>query len=268
MIDYGEEDIDSLEHEVLATRIALLVERLAKLGQTSSFTASLRKGFKVLIVGAPNVGKSSLFNYLVKHERAIVTPLPGTTRDLVSEEIEIEGLPVVLVDSAGVRETDDVVEHMGIQKILEMLHGVDLVLHLVDPTQQETPFEELENLDPGRIIAVSTKLDLKSVENDGKIAISTVTGEGLAELEKEVVIRLSQVMEGQTAYLINQRQEELIAEVVTQLQEAQRAYTSGFGEEVLSSYLNAARRCLGELTGETTVEDILDRMFSNFCLGK
>ncbi len=267
-IDYGEEDIAALEREGLLRRLDGLIARFGQLRETGRFANAMRRGFRVLITGAPNVGKSTLFNRLVREERAIVTHLPGTTRDLISEQVEIGGLPVLLIDSAGVRETEDVIEAMGIRKIYELLEEVDLVLHLSVSGEEQPPYEQLAELPKERWLQVLTKTDLAPCEDSSKIAVSATTGAGLPQLERELVIRLSSAMDGQSVYLINRRQEELVCDVLTQLKTARDDYAQGFGEEVLSSYLNLARRSLGELTGETTVEDILDRMFSTFCLGK
>ena len=270
-IDYGEEDIDALQRDVLLQRIRTLVDQFTRLKKTASFARSMRRGFRVLLTGEPNVGKSTLFNALVRYERAIVTSLPGTTRDLISEEIEMGGLPVVLIDSAGVRETDDEIEQYGIKKIMGMLHDVDLVLYLRETGDIRSPYPELLALPREKWLVVRTKIDLETEERadeDADIALSVISEQGLMALEKKIVVTLSGAMEGQQVYLINQRQEEVIGEVVLRLQEACCEYETGYGEEVLSSYLNDVRRLLGELTGETSVEDILDRMFSNFCLGK
>ncbi len=267
-IDYGEEDIAALEREGLLRRIDGLITRFAQLRETGRFANAMRRGFRVLITGAPNVGKSTLFNRLVREERAIVTHLPGTTRDLITEQVEIQGLPVLLIDSAGVRETEDLIEAMGIRKIYELLEEVDLVLHLSVSGEEEPPYEQLAELPRERWLQIVTKTDLMPCADSSKIAVSATTGEGLLRLESELVLRLSSAMDGQSVYLINRRQEERVIEVLTQLKTARDDYAQGFGEEVLSSYLNLARRSLGELTGETTVEDILDRMFSTFCLGK
>ncbi|CAM2067219.1 tRNA uridine-5-carboxymethylaminomethyl(34) synthesis GTPase MnmE [Sulfidibacter corallicola] len=273
-IDYGEEDIDALERDSLGGRLAQLISRFQKLHQTAAFANSMRRGFKVLLTGEPNVGKSTLFNALVRQERAIVTELPGTTRDLISEEIEMQGLPVILIDSAGVRQTDDVIENIGIEKIYQTLEQVDLVLFLSAAGDAMEPYPRLRELPEEKWLHVQTKADLQpsdgenDLEKEGRICVSAATGMGLQRLESEIVLRLSTDFEDQSVYLINQRQEEIISTVIQQLQNAYDDFDMGFGEEVLSSYLNTARQQLGELTGETTVEDILDRMFSNFCLGK
>jgi len=269
-IDYGEEDIDSLAKDTLLSRIGVLLLGFKKLLKTAGFANSMRRGFRVLIVGEPNVGKSTLFNALVRQERAIVTHLPGTTRDVISEEIEMKGLPVVLMDSAGVRVTDDMVESLGIEKIYELIDNVDLVVYLYEENHEKSLLDRLEDLEEYRWLKVRTKADVVDNNNvmNGSLSVSAVTGKGMVDLEQAIVVRLSAVMDGMNIYLINQRQAEVVSGVVDCLDMAFQEYEAGHGEEILSSYLNTARRLLGELTGETTVEDILDRMFSNFCLGK
>ncbi len=271
-IDYGEEDIDALEREGLLAKMDGLIKAFARLAETAKFANGMRRGFRVLLTGEPNVGKSALFNALVRQERAIVAELPGTTRDLISEQVEIQGLPVVLIDSAGVRDTADQVETIGIEKIFKLLEDVDLAIHLDAGRGESRPYSQLTALPPEKRMQVRSKSDLADAaekSGDGQpLWVSAKTGEGLDRLEREIVVRLAAAMEGQSVYLINQRQEETIAGVVAQLKQARDDYRAGFGEEILSSYLNASRRLLAELTGETTVEDILDRMFSNFCLGK
>ena len=267
-IDYGEEDLDAIDQSVLLKKMEAILSEFLKLQDTGRFANQMQRGFKVLITGEPNVGKSTFFNRLVKSERAIVTELPGTTRDLISEKIEIGGLPIVLIDSAGVRDTDDVIETKGIEKIFEMLHEVDLVLVLSEKPHQQKTYPQVMALPKEKKLLIKTKSDLSQGLFGCDLAVSAKDGSGFSDLEKELVLRLSSVMEGQAVYLINQRQSAIIDQVVALLKDSCRDYESGFGEEIVSSYLNTARRLLGELTGETTVEDILDRMFSNFCLGK
>jgi len=267
-IDYGEEDIDALDRENILERIDRMLLELENLRQTGGFAEGMQRGFKVLLTGAPNVGKSTLFNKLVKRERAIVTAIPGTTRDLIHEDVEIAGLPVVLIDSAGVRETTDTIETLGIDKIFALLEEVDLVLFLRTAGSKTEPYERVLALPDHKWMAIWTKADLSETPEGDEIVISAETGLGLDRLEREVVIRLSSAIEGQQAYLISRRQKELISEALETLASARKAFASGLGEEILSSYLNDVRNRLGELTGETTVEDVLDRMFSDFCLGK
>ncbi len=266
-IDYGEEDVDVLNRDQMGQQLATMIEQLTVLKKTATFAMGMKRGFRVLLAGAPNVGKSTLFNALLARERAIVSDVPGTTRDFITEEVEIQGLPVVLIDTAGIRETQDFIEGEGIKRVRALFGEVDLVVLLLDQAHVGVEFDE-QVLGPERVIRVATKQDLAPVVQGCDLAVSAKAGTGLAQLEQQIVLRLSSAVDGQSAYLINQRQEETVAEAIAMLQAAMDDFQAGHGEEILSSYLNQTRRLLGELTGETTVEDLLDRMFATFCLGK
>ena len=267
-IDYGEEDIDAVNQSTIVTKMQRMITTMLDLKETALFSQSLRRGYRVLLTGEPNVGKSTLFNAILKQERSIVTHIPGTTRDMVSEEIELEGLPVVFIDTAGVRETDDHIETLGIEKIYDQLEQCDLILYLTSLTNPQPIYPRLKALPEFRRLTVYTKSDCVATPKPDALCISAEKGTGIHELKQEIVIRLSSALSGHSVYLINKRQEEVVAEVIHILENAVDEYENGFGEEILSSHLNSARRLLGEITGDTTVEDILDRMFSNFCLGK
>lgn len=267
-IDYGEEDLDALAKNQIEQKLKDLHTGFEKIRRTANFLKGMQRGFKVLIMGEPNVGKSTLFNTLVHYERAIVTPIPGTTRDFISEQIEVRGLPIILIDSAGIRETQDEIETLGIKKIYELLHEVDLVLYLFTKTEKPKPFPALQDIPEEKWLTLATKGDIEGETPENHLIISSFTKQGIEQLEEEIVLRLATNFDQRTSYLINQRQEEIVKAVLTLLHKAIGDYQEGFGEEVLSSYLNLVRAKLGELTGETTVEDVLDRMFSTFCLGK
>lgn len=267
-IDYGEEDIDALQRDGLLAKLTAIRDRLRVLKRTATFAIGMKRGFRVLLVGAPNVGKSTLFNALLERERAIVSHVAGTTRDFLTEEVEIGGLPVVLIDSAGLRATDDLIEGEGVRRVHQLLSEADLVLALVDGDHPQVPALDAQAVPAERCLTVATKADLGAPAPNADLKVSATQGQGLAELERQIVLRLSSAVAGQNAYLINQRQEETVAAAIALLQTAMDDFQSGHGEEILSSYLNQTRWLLGELTGETTVEDLLDRMFATFCLGK
>lgn len=267
-IDYAEEDVDPVEAGSLGRRLHAVIERLERLRQAAAFAQGMRRGFRVLLTGRPNVGKSTLFNALLAQERAIVTDEPGTTRDFITEEVEMGGLPVVLIDTAGVGDAADPVEEMGIGKVMELLGTVDLVLYLTPGAEPHPPYSELTELAAERWMTVFTKGDQGPGASEDGLTVCAKKMHGLEELRDEIVVRLSAAHQGQTEMWINQRQEHALTEAVELLERAERDHREGFGDEILSTYLNHVRRKLGEITGETTVEDILDRMFSTFCLGK
>lgn len=266
-IDYADEGIDPPGRRLLLQTLQQLAERLGQVGRSAPFARGLRRGFRVLLTGAPNSGKSSLFNALLACERALVSHLPGTTRDLVSEELELGGLPVVLIDSAGVRESEDPIEQMGIARILSLLGEVDLVLYLEDAGQPCPPYPELAELPAERVLHLISKADLLS-EMPGKLSVSTRQPESLTRLVQAIVVQLSAPLQDQAVWVTSARQEELLERARLLLEQTASEFAEGFGEEIVSASLRQARRALAELVGSTGVEDVLERMFSQFCLGK
>lgn len=267
LIDYGEEDLDALDNTSLIERLQAIIKKVRKTLQASVLPHKMREGFRVLLTGETNVGKSSLFNALCDHERAIVTDIPGTTRDLVHEEIDLEGIPVVFIDSAGIRETGDKVEQIGIQRIKDILPQMDLVLHLQPVGEKSQTFPELQDLPPERIMHIRTKVDKTQDEQKEKgFDVSVQRGETIEKLKHEIVARIKPKLSGH--YLVTQRQERVFEAALSELEKAVECLELDFGQEICASHLNSFRHKIGELTGETTVEDILDHMFSDFCLGK
>ena len=224
----------------------------------------------VAIAGAPNAGMSALFNALHGTDRTIVTPVPGTTRDVVAEAVELSGERVRLLDTAGLRETDDPVERIGVDAALGAVGAADLVLLAVDGTAPDPGWPA--GVDPGRTLVVRTKADLArspaagagAGAGAGAIATSAVTGEGIRELGRAVAARLGLTpFEGDLLVLERQR-----AALSFALEAVGRARAEGLPEEVAASELREALHRLGEVTGETATEDLLDRIFSSFCIGK
>ncbi|MCB1050253.1 MAG: tRNA uridine-5-carboxymethylaminomethyl(34) synthesis GTPase MnmE [Acidobacteria bacterium] len=267
-IDYGEEDVDAMAQHLLLERLARVAESLRQVLLSAPFVRGMKRGFRVLLTGAPNAGKSTLFNRILGNERAIVSEIAGTTRDFINEEIELKGLPVVLIDTAGVRETDDPIEQLGIGKILQLLEDVDLILYLNDASQPREPYVELQAMPSEKWLTVWTKTDLEPNVATVGIGVHPHDEAGYQHLIDEIVLRLSAPMQGQAVWVTNQRQADLLTAAEALVLQAKDDFAAGFGEEIVSTALNHVRTLLGEITGETTVEDVLDRMFSNFCLGK
>jgi tRNA modification GTPase len=234
----------------------------------------VHEGLTLAIVGRPNVGKSSLFNRLVERERAIVTATPGTTRDLVSETVAIGGIPVKLVDTAGIREALDEAESIGIRKSREALADADLVLVVVDASQPDTA-EDLELMrlaQNGSAIVVGNKCDLKGSgqwtgDSGQRILTSAVTGEGIGELRAEI---LRYIGDGgaEAGFLTNVRHQGLIKDSLAALDAAKTAVAGKIPHEMLLLDLYGALRPLDAITGATTTDDILNLIFSTFCIGK
>jgi tRNA modification GTPase len=237
----------------------------------------VHEGFTLAIVGRPNVGKSSLFNRLVQHERAIVTALPGTTRDLVTETVALGGIPLKLIDTAGLRHSTDEAESIGIRKSYEALSDADMVLVVLDSSNQLTTEDRdlLETTITRKAIVVANKSDLGECSlsaPDGLkvLRTSALTGEGIDELRAEILEGLSgrSAGEHEAGFLTNVRHQRLVEESLTSLAAAQHAVRGGIPHEMVMMDLYVALRPLDAITGETTADDILNLIFSSFCIGK
>jgi tRNA modification GTPase len=225
------------------------------------------------IVGRPNVGKSSLFNRLLEQDRAIVTDIPGTTRDLVSETASIGGIPVKLCDTAGIRQTAERVESLGIERSYQAMADADLTLVVVDLAQPFTAEDEsLIARAGGRALVVGNKRDL--ARGAGKwpslLSVSALTGEGISELRDAILEAVAPkgVFEQETGFITSLRHEQLLRESVAYLEKACDAVRSAIPHEMLLLDLYAALRPIDAITGATTADDILNRIFSTFCIGK
>jgi tRNA modification GTPase len=232
------------------------------------------QGFTLAIVGRPNVGKSSLFNRLLEQDRAIVTDIPGTTRDTVSETTSLEGVPVKLVDTAGIRESRDVVESLGIERSHEAIADADLTLLVVDLAQplraeDEHLIAKLGDLNP---MLVGNKADLLRELHTARdlLAVSAVTGEGIDELRRAVLQRLAPggLVSPESGSITSLRHVNLLRESLEALENAQRAVEFSIPHEMLLLDLYAALQPVDAITGATTADDILNRIFSTFCIGK
>jgi tRNA modification GTPase len=276
-IDFAEDDISVLPADQILQRIAAVRAPLEELAASFAYGKIVHEGLTLAIVGRPNVGKSSLFNCLVERERAIVTASPGTTRDLVSETVAIGGIPVKLVDTAGIRRALDEAECIGIGKSMEALADADLVLVVVDSSQ---PFADEDKELLGQVagrpaIAVANKADLPGEKwsAPGELATlrtSATTGEGIAGLRSEILRHVGGEARAETenGFLTNLRHQERVRESLTALAAAREAIDNKVPHEMLLLDLYSALRPLDEITGATTTDDILNLIFSTFCIGK
>ena len=274
-IDFAEDDISVASDGEILSRLRPVIEGVRKLTDSFRFGKVVRGGLTLAILGRPNVGKSSLFNRLLEQERAIVTELPGTTRDAVSEVVSIRGLPVKLIDTAGIRTAHGVAESMGVERSYEALADADLILVVIDlsqdlqPTDQEILSKARES---GRGLLVGNKSDLpaKAHLDEETPRVSALTGEGISELRDKihetVVPNGGEVQEG--SFITNIRHETLLKESLAQLRNAAAAVAAGVPHEMFLLDLYGALRPIDRITGATTVEDILGNIFSTFCIGK
>jgi tRNA modification GTPase len=278
-IDFAEDDVSILPDAAILERIAAVRQPLEQLAATFAYGKIVHEGLTLAIVGRPNVGKSSLFNRLVERERAIVTATPGTTRDLVSETVAIGGIPVQLVDTAGIRQALDEAESIGIRKSMEALAEADLVLVVFDASQPETPEDEelLRHAEGRPSIVVGNKCDLAaknpSATPDGRLSMvraSALTGEGIADLRAEILRHIGGEVGTQAAagFLTNVRHQALVQDSLKALDSAIGAVMGKVPHEMLLLDLYNALRPLDSITGATTTDDILNLIFSKFCIGK
>lgn len=254
-IDYAEED-EAGGDAALAQACGALSGELGEWLARPRIEA-LKDGARVVVAGPPNVGKSSLINAIAGQERAIVTDIPGTTRDHIEVPLSLGGLPILLTDTAGLRETDEPVERIGVDRARSLAEGADVLLWLGDPA--EAPAHP-------RLVQVHPRADLpgRGRGPDGAIAVSSVTGEGLGTLLGRVGELARSLLPGEGAIALNRRQAECIADACEALRGAGEA-----GDLVLvAESLRAARSAFDRLTGRAGVEDVLDALFGRFCLGK
>ncbi len=302
-IDFAEDDIDVMPSSVIAARIDAIQQALAPISASYAAGRIVHDGLTLAIVGKPNAGKSSLFNRLVERDRAIVTPVAGTTRDLVTERISIAGIPVELVDTAGLRSTIDQAEAIGIEKTREAMVDADLILALHDVTEAVSLTADAGAddalwhavLKDRRTIVVFNKIDLlpsgsgsaKKLEQDAlasrvkyagtksemhrpaTVAVSALTGEGIVALRSKILSLVNAGNQGvQTGMLTSVRHYEAITQAAAALECAQQAVLNQVAHEMVIIDLHAALQGLDTLTGTTTADDILNRIFSTFCIGK
>lgn len=281
-IDFPEEDIEELAAQEVATASGRLRGEIGQLLATAATGRILRDGLKTVIIGKPNVGKSSLLNTLVGEARAIVTDVPGTTRDIIEEYLNIGGIPLRVVDTAGIRETADIVERIGVAKTREALAQADLALLLLDAsTPLSAEDKEVISLLSGRqAIILVNKTDLPSVIDMDEVAclspgkvvirISAVEGTGLPELEQTIenMVYSGQVSRHEATFVANVRQARLLENADARLGDALSTIAAGMPPDCVVIDLRAAWELLGEITGETVGEDIMEQIFSRFCIGK
>jgi tRNA modification GTPase len=287
-IDFTEEDIQLLTPAQAAEGIQDNLARVLRLLDTAEEGRILREGLATVIVGRPNVGKSSLLNCLLRQDRAIVTPIAGTTRDLLEEYLNIKGIPLKIMDTAGLQPTTDPIEQEGMRRAQAAMSGADLLLVVVEASEGLQEMEEgllrQNNKDGKRMILVINKIDLAPRADEAirakidrsipAVAISATQGLGLEGLKETIkAVALSGVnreaqAEAERPLVAQLRHKTALQAAKTHLEQALEALRSGMQEEILAFEIRGALDRLGEIIGATTTEDILDRIFQNFCIGK
>ncbi|HVW07326.1 MAG TPA: tRNA uridine-5-carboxymethylaminomethyl(34) synthesis GTPase MnmE [Bryobacteraceae bacterium] len=264
-IDFAEDDISVAPGSEILRRLSPLIAETGGLVRSFCYGNLVHNGFSLAIVGQPNVGKSSLFNRLLEQNRAIVTDIPGTTRDVVSETIEFEGIPVRVVDTAGIRETSELVEKLGIERSRQAMADADLTIVVVDGDRSLVETARAQ----GRTLVAANKCDLPDFRAlPDEIAISALTGEGIGGLRRAAIEMLAPGGEAGGGFVTSLRHENLLRESLTMLEKARDAVHAAVPHEMLLLDLYGALQPLDAITGVTTADDILNRIFSTFCIGK
>ncbi|WP_404352176.1 tRNA uridine-5-carboxymethylaminomethyl(34) synthesis GTPase MnmE [Sutcliffiella horikoshii] len=282
-IDYPEyDDVEEMTHQLLLEKSTYVKEELEKLLQTSQQGKILREGLSTVIIGRPNVGKSSLLNSLVHENKAIVTDIPGTTRDVIEEYVSVRGVPLRLVDTAGIRETEDIVERIGVERSREVLKKADLILLVLNNNDDLTDedkqlFEAVKGMDVIVIVNktdLPTKIDIEQVKelanNHTVISTSLKEEQGIDELEEGISSMFFQgdLEAGDMTYVSNSRHIGLITQAQQALEDAIVGMESGVPIDIVQIDLTRTWEILGEIIGDAVHESLIDQLFSQFCLGK
>jgi tRNA modification GTPase len=277
-IDFPEEEVDFLADTVLHERIASAIDLCEQITAKAQQGALLRDGMTVVIAGRPNAGKSSLLNRLAGYEAAIVTDIPGTTRDVLRERIHIDGMPLHIADTAGLREDADVVEAEGIRRARNEMTRADRILYVIDATRaldDEAMQAELASLPADiPVSVVLNKIDLAQAQSryeqsqPPRLHVSATTGEGIDLLREHLKECMGFQGAGTSTISARRRHLDALGRASAHLNEAQRQLMDKRAGELMAEELRQAQHCLGEITGEFTPDDLLGRIFTTFCIGK
>ncbi len=276
-IEFAEEDIPTLTKEQVLSMTKKVIEGIDRLLEKAKLGKAIREGVRLAIVGKPNVGKSSLFNALLREDRAIVTDIEGTTRDYLEEHLNLRGVPIKLIDTAGIRETQDRVERIGVERSIERIEGADLILFVIDGSKSLTP-EDLriyEMVKDRELIVVVNKADLgikvslEFEEEHSIINVSALTGHGIQDLEEEILKKAGAIGDEGLNIYVSVRHEELLRKAREVLERFMSTYSSkDLSPEIAMLDIREASGYLGEILGEVSTEEVLGSIFSRFCIGK
>jgi tRNA modification GTPase len=280
VIDYPEEGIEEPIPESLINNLKDVHNAANTLIKSYDKGKKIKEGIKTAILGRPNVGKSSLLNALLKEERAIVTHIPGTTRDIIEEVINLNGIPLVLVDTAGIRKTEDIVENIGVEKSKDMIEKADMILFVTDSSMEETKedLEIYEKIKDKNVIGILNKSDLTKKLNENSfvniknwIFVSAKNSNGIVEMEDKIynyIIGNEIENSSEKMVITNIRHKTALEKTKESIENIFETIDSGYPMDLVAVDLREALDSLSEITGEISTEDLLDHVFKNFCVGK
>ncbi|MBR6013754.1 MAG: tRNA uridine-5-carboxymethylaminomethyl(34) synthesis GTPase MnmE [Selenomonadaceae bacterium] len=278
VIDFPEDDVDEIFTDDIRKKIFVQIEKISNFLKNKNSGKILREGLETAIIGKPNVGKSSLLNFLAETDRAIVTEIPGTTRDSIEEFINIRGVPLKIIDTAGIRNSENIVEKIGIDKAKNFAETAELILALFDGSknlseEDEEIFKLIENknavilLTKSDLPQILTEEQIKHFTNEKIFSVSTKTGEGFEKVFDEIINRVGNI-DAENIFVRDEREADLLRRSLKHLQEAEKTAENNFGIDFISIDLRAALELLSEITGESVTEDVINEIFSKFCIGK
>jgi len=280
-VDFTEDDEDIVDDDMvfkIKDGIDKTILKIRKLLTNADEGKIIRDGLNVVIIGKPNVGKSSLLNALLREKRAIVTDIPGTTRDVIEEYINLDGIPIRITDTAGIRDTEDIIEKIGVEKSKEKIEEADLIILMLDASRDIDDDDEviIEKIKDKKYIALLNKIDLdikisqEVISNlNSKIDISAKTGKGIDDLKKEIKnLFFNGEINSESLIISNTRHKQALYRAVENCDIALSKVNANEYLDLISIYITAAMKALGEITGDELEEDLLNKIFSEFCVGK
>ena len=280
-IDYPEyDDVDEITNDLLIPKITKLKEKISKILKESENGKIIKDGINTSIIGRPNVGKSSLLNALLEEDKAIVTDIAGTTRDIVEGTISINGILLNMIDTAGIRETEDVIESIGVEKSIKVMEESDLILFMLNNNEELTPdiIELLSKLKNKKYLILINKNDLEAkfnkddlqVDQDKIIDLSIINNKGIDELKDKIIemFNLEELETKDPTYLSNTRSISILKKCLTKVEEVEESLNNNLPIDMIEMDIKAIWEELGKINGSTYEEELLDEMFKRFCLGK